>query len=343
MRALSESSTLPASEPLRGSCPQSEDSVSRRCCDPEPCPVCGNAVTHEWLRAPDRLHGRSELYTLVSCGTCSLVWLSNPPRPTDMHLHYTDAYHRLISASGNDPAKRWMSRKEDLMRHKRSGKLLDLGCSSGSFLKFMGNESWSPFGIEMSAECAKAAEARCGAQVFVGDILDAAFPPESFDAITCFDVLEHLYQPREVMRKLGEWLRPGGVVYIQVPNIESAEARVFGRYWHGLELPRHLFHYSVTSLRALAKSAQLTEVWLTTRRNPAVGTGLRYVFDDLFSRIGIRRTPVAYRAEPSILWKAGRKLVRMTALRILLEMAPLLGSGESIHGIFTKSEQKVAR
>ena len=90
---------------------------------------------------------------------------------------------------------------------------------------------------------------------------------------------------------MAEWLKPGGIFYVLVPNVDSAEARVFGSYWHGLELPRHLFHYSPASLKFLAESAGLQEVSLETRRNPAVGTSLRYVWDDVFRTVGIRRTP----------------------------------------------------
>jgi SAM-dependent methyltransferase len=190
----------------------------------------------------------------------------------------------------------------------------------------------------MSAAVAERASARTGAEVFVGDILNAPFPRESFDVITCFDVLEHLYEPLQVMTKVREWLKPGGIFYVQVPNVDSAEARVFGSYWHGLELPRHLFHYSPGSLKFLAKSAGMREVSLETRRNPAVGTSLRYVFDDVFGAVGIRRKPVAYRGEPGLPWKAARKLVRVTVLRGLLAMAPLLGGGESIHAIFRKEK-----
>ena len=111
-----------------------------------------------------------------------------------------------------------------------------------------------------------------------------AVPRESFDVITCFDVLEHLYDPRRVMAKVGEWLKPGGVFYVLVPNADSAEARVFGSYWHGLELPRHLFHYSPAALKFLAKATGLREVSLETRRNSAVGTSLRYVCDDVFAQ-----------------------------------------------------------
>ena len=68
----------------------------------EPCPVCGCAEASEWLQGPDRFHGRQEKYTLVRCPACSLVWLSHPPKPAEMHLHYTDAYHKLISAAGEN-------------------------------------------------------------------------------------------------------------------------------------------------------------------------------------------------------------------------------------------------
>jgi SAM-dependent methyltransferase len=253
-----------------------------------------------------------------------------------MHLHYTDDYHKLISAAGANSPARWRDRKATLDLYKRSGSLLDLGCSSGLFLESLPRDSWKLFGIEMSADCAKTAEARTGAKVFVGNILDAPFPPESFDVITCFDVLEHLYEPRRVMARVCEWLKPGGFFYVQVPNVDSAEARVFGSYWHGLELPRHLFHYSPASLKFLAKSAGFRDVALETRRNPAVGTSLRYAGDDLFGAVGIRRTPVAYRQEASLPWRAARKLVRMTVLRSLLALAPLVGGGEAIHAIFRK-------
>jgi SAM-dependent methyltransferase len=306
--------------------------------DVEQCPVCGRSDAREWLQAPDRFHGRRQRYTLLRCASCSLVWLTHPPQPSEMGAHYTADYDRLISRAGESSPVRWRARNQTLAQYKQGGALLDLGCSSGSFLNSLKKGAWQLYGIEMSAECAKTAQETAGAQVFVCDILAVTLPPESFDVITCFDVLEHVYDPRRVMAKVGEWLKPGGIFYVLVPNVDSAEARVFGSYWHGLELPRHLSHYSPASLEFLAESVGLREVSLETRRNPAVGTSLRYVWDDVFRAVGIRRTPVAYRGEAGLPWRAARKLVRMTVLRLLLAMAPLAGGGESIHAIFRKEE-----
>ena len=322
--------------PLSKSCADTARTTSPPAADC--CPLCGKTDTREWLRGPDRLHGRLDQYRLVRCRSCSVVWLSNAPWPTEMHLHYTDVYHRLISSSGRNASHRWKDRKAAIAPYKQSGVLLDLGCSSGAFLESMRSASWRLHGIEMSTETAKTAEARSGAQVFIGDIGDAPFPPASFDVITCFDVLEHVYDPRLVVTKVSKWLKPNGIFYVLVPNVDSAEARVFGSYWHGLELPRHLFHFSPASLKLLVASSGLEEVSVETHRNPAVGTSLCYVVDDIFRAIGIRRTPVAYRGGAGLPLRAARKLMRTTVLRVLLAMAPLVGGGESIHAIFRKEK-----
>lgn len=302
----------------------------------ETCPSCGHSGAREWLRAPDRLHGRDVEYILVRCPSCALVWLRNAPEPSEMHHHYTQAYDRLIAAAGENSPGRWRDRNEALAPYKRSGALLDLGCSSGAFLQTVCGRGWELFGIEMSEESANLAQRRTGATIFNGDILEAEFASNSFDLITCFDVFEHLYEPHKVIARVAQWLRPGGIFYVLVPNIDSAEALVFGTYWHGLELPRHLFHYSPASLRYLAESVGLKTVSLETRRNPAVGTSLRYVCDDLFRAAGVRRIPSAYLKEASLPWRLARKAARMTILKLLLGVAPLAGGGESIHAIFRK-------
>jgi len=300
------------------------------------CPACGDDRAQLFLSAPDRYHGRLKEYQLVRCPSCSLVWLADPPHPEEMGEHYGPDYDRAVAAAGEDP-DRWTDRWKVLAKYKSGGAILDLGCSAGGFLAGLSNSSWKLYGVEMSQAVAKKAQLRCGAQVFVGDILDAPYPKESFDAITCFHVFEHLYFPREVLTKVFEWLKPGGIFYTMVPNIDSAGFHVFKSYWYALELPRHLFHFSPGSLRTLAKSVGFQEVSLLTDREVFIESSSRYIVDGALRRVGISRMPLAKSREPRLPFRAVRKAFRLTILPLLNGLAAIAGDGESIHAIFRKA------
>lgn len=300
------------------------------------CLLCGSNDVSDFLQAPDRFHGRNQAYQLVLCGSCSMVWLNNPPPPSEMDEHYGEDYDRAIDRAGSDP-RQWTGRCDKLLSYKCGGRILDLGCSSGGFLASLKSQPWECFGIEMSERVAKKADAKAGAHIFVGDILDAPFAPQSFDAITCFHVFEHLYQPKEVLAKVHQWLKPGGIFYCMVPNIDSSGAGIFGSYWYALELPRHLYHFSPVSLRRLASTVGFEEVSISTHREMFIEASVRYVFEDACKRIGIQRVPLARAKPASLPWKVIRKGFRLTALPAMTALASLAGDGESIHAIFRKS------
>jgi 2-polyprenyl-3-methyl-5-hydroxy-6-metoxy-1,4-benzoquinol methylase len=285
------------------------------------CVACGKSEGVRFLSAPDP--------------SFSLVWLENPPPPDRMGEHYGEDYDRSVSTAGEDP-NRWTDRLKELSKHKSGGAILDLGCSAGGFLEGLKGSNWDLYGIEMSEVVADKARSRTGAKVFVGDILEAPFSPGSFDAITCFHVLEHLYQPREVLAKVSDWLKPGGIFYMMVPNIDSAGRRIFGSYWYALELPRHLFHFSPKSLRAMAHSVGLDEVSVTTDREVFIEASTGYILDEKLHKTRLKRTPLARRPQPRLPFKVVRKAFRLTALPALNALASFAGDGESIHAIFRK-------
>ncbi len=299
------------------------------------CPMCSQKHLGRLLRAPDRFHGGTDSYDLLHCPSCSLVWLDNPPPPHAMAQHYGADYDRAIAGAGEDP-DHWRERRNTVLRHKSGGSILDLGCSSGGFLASLQGPSWKLTGIEMSDAVAGTAEARSGAEVFVGDILDAPFPAGAFDVITCFHVFEHLYHPKEVLASVSRWLKPGGIFYTMMPNIDSAGARIFGSYWYALELPRHLYHFSPRSLRYLAASVGLEEVSITTHREVFIEPSFRYIGDDLLRKMGVLRVPLAQAKTPGIPWRVFRKLFRLTLRPVLTGIASLAGPGESIHAVFRK-------
>jgi SAM-dependent methyltransferase len=221
----------------------------------------------------------------------------------------------------------------------QSGTLLDLGCSSGAFLESLKGQAWRLYGVEISTAAAEKARARSGAEVFVGDVANAPFEPNSFDAITCFDVLEHMHNAREVLVKVREWLKPGGVFYTFLPNIGSAEARIFRSYWCGLELPRHLYHFSPLSLRKLATSVGLEPLSLTTVPNSQIEYDIRYVCDDVLRYLGSPRKPVSEGVKHTLVGRVVRKLVRMTLSNPLSEICSTFGLGQSIQAVLQKPMQ----
>ena len=301
------------------------------------CPTCGDAQVREQLVAPDRFHLRKEMYRLLRCQSCNAVWLASPPRPMEMWQHYTEDYHRAIVTAGEGAAAdRWSPQVKLISQHKSGGALLDIGCSSGGFLSTMVSPSWKLYGIEMEESTAERARATTGAEVFVGDAVAAPFQPESFDVITCFDVLEHVYSPREFLTKALEWLKPGGIFYSMMPNIDSWEARAFGPYWFGLELPRHLSHFSPRSLRYLMSHLGFEEVLVKTPAVSYMERSADYVRSSAMEQIGYTPTPQAKPKTPSLSWKIFRKGLRLGIVKPLAQIASLAGAGPCMEVVFRK-------
>jgi SAM-dependent methyltransferase len=304
--------------------------------DSDRCPFCGGCGAEVWMKAPDRFNGRTEQYNLHRCSSCSLVWLAHPPSKLEMGEHYGPEYDQTIASAAKSPAH-WLPRRDELLRYKSGGSILDLGCASGGFLSTLKGPSWKLFGIEMSEDAARSARARCDAEVFVGDILDAPFASASFDAITCFNVFEHLYEPVKVLERVSDWLKPNGIFYTMMPNIDSAGARIFGSYWYALELPRHLFHYSPLTLRTIAKSVGLQEVFIRCDRDLYFERSVGYVRDEIAKKIGLKRPPAAKLVEPGIPWKVVRKGFRVALLPLISAAASAVGDGEMMSAVFKGS------
>jgi SAM-dependent methyltransferase len=299
------------------------------------CPICGSTHISPLLTAPDRFHLRKEIYNLVGCSFCGGAWLADPPRPAEMGLHYTEDYHKAIVAAGEgSAANRWKDQVKLISLYKKGGTILDLGCSSGGFLSTMKGKDWQLYGIEMEESTAERARATTGAEVFVGDVVEAPFLSASFDVITCFDVLEHVYNPRQFLTKVREWLKPGGIFYAMMPNIDSWEARVFGTHWYGLELPRHLFHFSPKSLRYLMTEIGFSEVCVITPATSYVERSSRYVCSSVLEGIGLPTTPQATPEPVSLPWKVVRKGIRLAMIRPLAHLASLAGAGPSMEVVF---------
>lgn len=133
----------------------------------------------------------------------------------------------------------------------RPGRLLDAGCATGVFAGAAQQAGWEVTGADASVWAVERARARCASARFIaGPLADASFAPGSFEAATLWDVLEHLSDPAATVRRLHEWLVPGGWLFLNLPNADSWIARCMGRRWV-LLLREHLWYFSPSTLRAL--------------------------------------------------------------------------------------------
>ncbi len=157
---------------------------------------------------------------------------------------------------------------EGFPRELSGGRALDLGCGNGSFLERLRHHGWDVVGIDTSPAAAAAARELFGIEVHIGTLEEASLPERSFDFIRLSHTFEHLDRPVTTLRHVARLLRSGGHIYIETPNIESLGFWWTKEYWFPLEVPRHLWLFSVDTLVAALLACGLSIVRMETRGFP---------------------------------------------------------------------------
>ena len=150
---------------------------------------------------------------------------------------------------------------------KPPGRLLDFGCGGGFFLNTAKQRGWQIVGLEPLYGHAAYAHGKFGAQIVNDTLHPDTFETGSFDVITAFQVFEHLVNPGEVLSQLTHFLKPGGILLIEVPNIDTWSVRLLGKR-HRHFVHDHLYFFSPRTLRLLLEQAGLqpVEVYFPARR-----------------------------------------------------------------------------
>jgi SAM-dependent methyltransferase len=110
---------------------------------------------------------------------------------------------------------------------------------------------WEVFGIDVSRSALRRIPRHGKIHTFVGDTCAQPFPGMYFDLITMWQTLEHMHNPFEVLKEACRILKPGGSIYVCVPNAGSIPARIFRDRWPGFDIPRHLYQFTPGVLRKL--------------------------------------------------------------------------------------------
>ena len=139
------------------------------------------------------------------------------------------------------------------------GKLLEVGCGNGFMLKRLANLGWTVEGVDFDINAVRTARTM-DLNVHLGDLSEQYYPDSTFDAIVMSHVIEHVYDPLALLVECQRILKPGGRLINITPNIDSWGHRMFREYWRGLEPPRHLHIFNISSLQILAKKAGFSRI-----------------------------------------------------------------------------------
>jgi SAM-dependent methyltransferase len=202
-----------------------------------------------------------ETFTIWQCGLCGLRFTQDVPDAgsigpyyrSDNYISHSNTNKGLVNSLYHMVRKQTLSDKYRLIASAtriRKGRLLDIGAGTGAFAGFMQREGWEVTGLEPD-ETARAVAARDHGMELLG--MDDLFrlPPDSFDAITLWHVLEHVHELHRYMERLRTLIRRNGRIFIAVPNYTAYDARVYGEMWAAYDVPRHLYHFSPDAMARL--------------------------------------------------------------------------------------------
>ncbi len=194
-------------------------------------------------------------FDYVRCRACGAVYVSPPPPSEVLQAHYQDPAY--FAGDGEQGYRSYADMHKALVPHfrrrlkrlarpvERPGRLLDVGCADGCFLQLARAAGWEIAGVEMAAQMASTAARRLGSPI-APDLRDV--PEGQFDAVTLWEVVEHLPRPVDELDRMRQRLRPGGVIALSTPNVDHLQALREPARWHGFRPPSHVVLFGASAI-----------------------------------------------------------------------------------------------
>lgn len=231
-----------------------------------PCPVCLSRQSRHVFAVRDYvLRVTDDTFGVRQCSRCGVGFLSPRPKPDDIPRFYPNEFYWVYEKADEAgvPAAELLQRrtvqieaKLRILRHLRRGRLLDIGAMKGEFLHVARERGWRVSGVEFSDLIPNPFDV----PMHYGDFTKMHFASGSFDCVTMWAVLEHVYEPRDYVQEVSRVMADGGTFIGVVTNFNSLQARVL----RADDYPRHLTLFTKRSLKRLLMEAGLTPVRMWT-------------------------------------------------------------------------------
>lgn len=229
----------------------------------KPCPNGCVRDDRFVLEGEDLLCGVAGVFRVVRCNHCGLERTNPRPTPDTIGVYYPATYApynvdtklKLPDRSGFKALlRKFLGLDARMLPPQQPGRMLEIGCSTGSYMEFAKAQGWQVDGIEYSHSAAAAARAK-GFSVTNLQLEKIDLPEATYDLVVAWMVLEHLHDPAFALDKIARWMKPGGRLVASVPESTSPARWLFGKYCYDLSLPTHLYHFSHLTLRVTLANA----------------------------------------------------------------------------------------
>jgi 2-polyprenyl-3-methyl-5-hydroxy-6-metoxy-1,4-benzoquinol methylase len=226
------------------------------------CPLCKSSNIYEALRAKDFTVSQ-KIFSIWQCSDCTCRFTQNAPNievidayyQSSAYVSHSDTKKGLINKLYHSVRNYTVEQKKRLIEkvsNKKNGFLLDVGAGTGAFASVMQKAGWHVTGLEPDTTARENALRNHQLQLRTPDTL-FSFSIKQFDAITLWHVLEHVHELHKYIETFQRILKDDGTLIIAVPNYTSSDAVSYKEFWAAYDVPRHLYHFSPTSMQQLMK------------------------------------------------------------------------------------------
>lgn len=222
------------------------------------CLICGSKDSKTAFLAKDfRFKITDDNFRVVRCPQCGFIFLNPRPAENEIAAYYPAVFYETgrtlpYKAFGLIDRANREAIINDLTKCKKSGRLLDVGCGTGSFILEMSRRGYEVYGLEASKNAMHLIPRFLEGKVYnCSDLSECGFEDGYFDIITMFQSLEHVHNPNALLKEIRRFLSPEGIFYLSVPNADFCEYRIFRSYAYTLEVPRHLYFFTKNTLKKM--------------------------------------------------------------------------------------------
>ncbi len=222
------------------------------------CPACGASAREEL--------GEKNGLRVGACRDCGTLYARHREAGAggDGEDYDYDAYYHEANLSVPDFISRRLDEIfESFAPHRKSNRLLDVGCGAGSLLEAARRAGWDAEGTEVSRPAVEHVRAE-GFKVFHGELAEANYPEGHFDVVTASEIIEHVPEPLPMLKEIARILRPGGLFWATTPHGRGLSARVLGIRWSTVSPPEHLQLFTLGGVRGLLRDAGFGSAHITS-------------------------------------------------------------------------------